>query len=226
MKTTLFFCFVSFLGMSQLSEIRNQTKYNFWLNLPETEILNNQPPVLIFLHGRSLSGTDMNKVKRYGVISEIEKGRKIPAIVIAPQVVSGAWDPEKIIEILDFVQKKYNTNTDRVYVCGMSLGGYGTLSFTGKYPDRIAASVALCGGGNISDACNLAKVPLWIQHGTGDRAVPISVSRNIVQAIKNCNSEKNLKYVEVKGASHGAMESVFRSNELYDWLFSHSLSAK
>jgi len=149
MKTTLFFCFVSFLGMSQLSEIRNQTKYNFWLNLPETEILNNQPPVLIFLHGRSLSGTDMNKVKRYGVISEIEKGRKIPAIVIAPQVVSGAWDPEKIIEILDFVQKKYNTNTDRVYVCGMSLGGYGTLSFTGKYPERIAASVALCVGGNI-----------------------------------------------------------------------------
>lgn len=219
-RLILFFIFV-LIGLSseaQLSSIYGKADYPFWEYLPADSILNNKPPIIIFLHGKSLSGTDISRVKKYGVIHEIEKGRKIPAIVLAPQVASGPWVPDKVLSVIQYAQKKYNTDSSRVYVVGMSLGGYGTLHFAGKHADKITAAVALCGGGNTKDACNLSSIPLWIQHGDKDYAVPISESEKMVSAIKACNGEK-LKYTVVSGADHGALERVFRSDELYNWLF-------
>lgn len=204
---------------AQLSTVRGKTTYPFWINLPADSVLTSKPPILIFLHGKSLSGTDLNRVKRYGVIHEIEKGRAVPAIVVAPQVASGSWNPDKVLEVLQYVQQHYNTDSARIYVCGMSLGGYGTMHFAGKYATQITAGVALCGGGNPKDACNLASIPMWIQHGNRDEAVPIKQSEEMVRAIRACNGGKNLIYTEVKGADHGDLERVFRSDELYDWLF-------
>jgi predicted peptidase len=212
---------------SQLQAIKNQADYPFLLHLPTDSILKSKPPVLIFLHGRSLSGTNLDLVKRYGVIHEIEKGRKVPAIVVAPQVLAGkSWEPEKIMSVLKFFQRTFDTDTNRVYVAGMSLGGYGTLRFAGAYPGVVTAAVALCGGGNTNDGCDLATVPLWIQHGNRDEAVPISESEKIVKAIKNCNGGENLKYTVHKGANHGALERVFRTDEMYDWLFQYTKSDK
>lgn len=213
---------VCFTGNSQLSTVKGKADYNFWISLPADSILKNNPPILIFLHGKSLSGTNLDLVKKYGVIHEIEKGRKIPAIVIAPQVQSGSWDPKKILDCLEYVQSQYKTDTNRVYVAGMSLGGYGTLHFAGAYPELVTAAVALCGGGNTTDGCDLATVPLWIQHGNLDYAVPISESEKIVKAIKECNGGENLKYTVVKGADHGDLEKVFRTDEMYDWLFQYT----
>jgi len=189
--------------------------------LPSDSILASKPPVLIFLHGKSLSGTDLNRVKRYGVISELEKGRNIPAVVVAPQTSNG-WNPDKVLSVLSYVKKHFDVDTNRVYVVGMSMGGYGTLHFAGKYPEHVAAAVSLCGGGNVKDGCNLASIPLWVQHGTLDRDVPITESEKIVAAIKNCNGGQNLRYTAVKGADHGALEKMFRTDELYQWLFQYS----
>lgn len=212
---------------SQLQAIKNQADYPFLLHLPADSILKSKPPVLIFLHGRSLSGTNLDLVKKYGVIHEIEKGRKVPAIVVAPQVIAGkSWEPEKIMSVLKFVQRTFDTDTNRVYVAGMSLGGYGTLRFAGAYPEVVTAAVALCGGGNTNDGCDLATVPLWIQHGNSDRAVPISESEKIVKAIKNCNGGENLKYTVHKGADHGALERIFRTDEMYEWLFQYTKADK
>ena len=212
---------------SQLQAIKNQADYPFLLHLPADSILKSKPPVLIFLHGRSLSGTNLDLVKKYGVIHEIEKGRKVPAIVVAPQVIAGkSWEPEKIMSVLKFVQRTFDTDTNRVYVAGMSLGGYGTLRFAGAYPGVVTAAVALCGGGNPNDGCDLATVPLWIQHGNSDRAVPISESEKIVNAIKNCNGGENLKYTIHKGADHGALERIFRTDEMYEWLFQYTKADK
>ncbi len=230
MKKYLFSCLVLFSffqTFSQLEAIRNQADYPFLLHLPADSILKSKPPILIFLHGRSLSGSNLELVKKYGVIHEIEKGRKIPAIVIAPQVPAGkSWEPEKVLSVLQFVQRTFDTDTNRVYVAGMSLGGYGTLRFAGAYPEIVTAAVALCGGGNPNDGCDLATVPLWIQHGNMDSAVPISESDKIVNAIKNCNGGENLKYTVVKGANHGDLEKVFRSDEMYNWLFQYTKADK
>lgn len=215
-----FFALPSLAG-AQLTSVIGKTTYKYWLYLPADSILKSKPPIIIFLHGRSLSGNDINRVKSYGVIHEIDKGRAVPAIVIGPQVVSGSWNPELILEVLDQVQAKYGADSNRVYVCGMSLGGYGTMHFAGKYPDRVAAAVALCGGGDTRDACNLASLPFWIQHGTADEAVPVSESRKIRDAIVACNGGSKLIYKEIAGANHGAMERVFRTDELYNWLLQH-----
>jgi len=218
MKKISILLFVSltfaFSAKSQLSTVEGQTDYNFWINLPADSILQNNPPVLIFLHGRSLSGSNLELVKKYGIIKEIERGRNIPAIVIAPQVPAGkSWEPQKVLNVLQYVQAHYQTDTNRVYVAGMSLGGYGTLHFAGAYPHVVTAAVALCGGGNPSDGCDLATVPLWIQHGESEK---------IVKAIKSCNGGENLIYTRLPSADHGDLERIFRTDELYNWLFQFS----
>lgn len=227
MKTIItlivFVSILSLSGFSQITAVKGKSDYNFWLSLPADSILKDNPPILIFLHGKSLSGSDLNMVRKYGVIHEMDKGRKVPAIVIAPQVPAGkSWEPAKIKHVLEYVQSQYKTDTNRVYVAGMSLGGYGTLHFVGAYPELVTAAVALCGGGNPKDAYNLSQVPLWIQHGNKDYAVPISESEKVVKAINDCNGGEKLKYTVVPGANHGDLERVFRTDEMYNWLFQYT----
>jgi len=214
----LIFCFIYSLGFSQLKPIKNQTTYPFWINVPEKESTEKQP-LLIFLHGKSLSGTDLNRVRRYGVLRAMDKGRKIPAIVVAPQLAKGSWNPDKVLEVLEYVKKNYNVDESRIYVCGMSLGGYGTLHFAGKHADKITAAVAICGGGNVKDGCKLATIPLWIQHGDVDYIVPMSESKKIVEAIKKCDENANVTLTIIKGGNHSNVERLFHENAIYDWIF-------
>lgn len=105
--------------------------YNFWLSAPDSvdSSKENAKPVVIFLHGASLCGNDLNKVKRYGTIDAIEKGRELDAYVIAPQNPGGAWKPVKIMNVLDHVAKTANIDPNRVYVLGMSLGDTAQLTW-------------------------------------------------------------------------------------------------
>jgi predicted peptidase len=203
-----------------LKTIVGKTTYPFWVYVPKTD-KDEKLPILLFLHGKSLSGTDINKVKKYGVLKAMEKGRKIQAIVVAPQIASGSWNPNKLLELIHFIQKNYTTDTKRVYVIGMSLGGYGTLHFAGKYPNTVTAGVAICGGGNIADACNLAKIPLWIQHGNKDSAVPHSESQKIYDAIKKCDKKANTTLTIIQGGTHGSVENLFHKDTTYKWLFQY-----
>ena len=212
------FILSSAFGFSQLKTITNKTTYPFWINVPEKESTEKQP-VLIFLHGKSLSGTDLNRVRRYGVLRAMDKGRKIPAIVVAPQLAKGSWNPDNVLEVLEYVKKNYNVDESRIYVCGMSLGGYGTLHFAGKYADKITAAVAICGGGNVSDGCKLGTIPLWIQHGDKDYIVPVSESEKVVNAIRKCNEKAKLIFTIIKGGNHGSVENIFHQDAIYNWLF-------
>jgi predicted peptidase len=192
--------------------------YSFWVYEPEGYDKKQDWPLIIFLHGRSLSGNDLSLVKKYGVIAEIEKGRKFPAVIIAPQVAKGeSWSPDKLVECVNFMKKSYHIDSNRVSVTGMSLGGYGTLHAVGKYPDVFSCGAAFCGGGKASDACKLAEIPLWIAHGTKDEKVPYSESSSLVEKIKKCN-DKNLKFTIFQDGNHGILERMFRTEELYDFL--------
>jgi len=220
------FLFISYFSFTQqIIEVQNKAKYPFLLSLPEQAILDSIPPIIIFLHGRSLSGNNLDLVRKYGVIDAIERGRKIPAIVIAPQVDSGSsWDPPKILSVLKYVQENYKTDTNRVYVTGMSLGGYGTTYFAGAYPEKIAAAVALCGGGKLSDACSLTKTNIWIQHGKLDKAVKHSESEKIYEKIKACDSDAICYFTSYPNADHGDLASEFYRDEIYDWMFQFALN--
>lgn len=201
--------------------------YRFWFYNPDPMDNQDPKPVVIFLHGRSLSGNDLNRVKRYGTIAAIEKGREIDAYVIAPQVPSGAfWDPDKVMDIVDWAWDNYNIDEDRVYVIGMSLGGFGAIDVANAYPDRIAACLAMCGGSYQKDFSGLAQVPLWVIHGTADAAVPVSQSDRVVNEVKKVADDDRVIYQRIPGMNHSRPARHFYIPEVYDWLMTHSLQDK
>lgn len=201
--------------------------YDFWVYTPQDYYYSlDSTPVIIFLHGRSLCGRNLNRVKRYGPLDAIVKGRQIDALVLVPQNPGGSWKPDKINDVLEWTKKHYPMDSTRVYVIGMSLGGYGTLDFAGTYPDKVAAAMALCGGSTLKDVSGLGELPLWIMHGTADRAVPIKQSKVVVEQLKKEGKDKRLRYDWLKGASHGALARILYMTKTYDWLFSHSLIDK
>ncbi len=203
---------------AQQKEVKGKTAYDFLLDDSNYDAATSGP-LLIFLHGRSLSGSDLNRVKRYGVLYAKNRGLEIPSsLIIAPQTSNG-WDPDKVKDVLDYALANYNIDPARVYVCGMSMGGYGTLDFVGKYPDEVAAAVAICGGGSLKYAPNLAMVPLWIQHGNADRAVPVSESKKIYNAIKKVDPQADAKLSIIPGGTHGSVERLFHQKDMYEWMF-------
>ena len=167
--------------------------YNFWFHAPEGDKREGAHyPLLIFLHGQSLCGKNLSKVKNYGAIDAVARGRSIDCYIVAPQNPGGSWNPRRIMNIVDWAAKNYNVDTTRIYVYGMSLGGYGTLDLAATYPDRIAAAMAMCGGATVKELGGLSKLPLWIVHGTADRAVSVSASDRVVEAIKATGDDSRL----------------------------------
>ena len=201
--------------------------YDFWVYTPQDYFYSLETtPVVIFLHGASLCGHDLSRVRRYGPLDAIVKGREIDALTIVPQNPGGAWSPKKIMQVLDWVKANYQCDTTRVYVLGMSLGGYGTMDVCGTYPDRIAAGMALCGGTSLKDVSGLGKLPFWIIHGTADRAVPIKQSKEVVDKLQSSNNDSRLRYEWLEGGNHGTPARIFYLRKTYDWLFSHCLLDK
>ncbi len=222
------FCLSIRLSAQNLSAHVGELKdgYNYWLYTPPHDTVENaRKPVIIFLHGASLCGRNIDRVRRYGTIDAIEKGRKLDSYVIAPQNPGGSWNPSKIMRILDLVSHRNdNVDLDRVYVLGMSLGGYGTIDLVATYPKRIAAAIAMCGGGTVRDYSGLNEVPLWIIHGTADRAVSVAESDKVVAAMRTSDKDTpRLTYNRVSGMNHSQPARVFYLPETYEWLFSHNL---
>jgi len=198
--------------------------YNFLIHTPaDYSPREHKSPLVIFLHGRSLCGRNLNMVKKYGVIDAIEKGKIVPAVVLAPQNPGGAWNAHKINDLINWTAKHYAIDTTRIYVLGMSLGGYGTMDFVAAYPHRVAAAMALCGGCYAKNMDGLGEVPLWIMHGTADRAVPISESKRVVNYLKEKGKTNLLRYDWISGGSHGLLARLFYLQQTYDWLFCHDL---
>lgn len=214
----IFFLSLTRINAQEIEAIRGETAYPFLIKDTEKDSTSTgKQPVFVFLHGRSLSGTNLDRVKRYGLLYAINKGQDVPGIIVAPQS-RGGWDPDKVIEIVDYVIAHYHADPDRVYVCGMSMGGYGTMDVAGKYPERIAAAVAICGGGSSQYAPNLTQVPIWLHHGTADRAVPISESRKIMNAIKKADPNADVSLNVIKGGTHGSVERLFHDDAIYNWM--------
>lgn len=223
--------------------------YNFWLYEPDKTTVENsddiihadtlnstavvdadvasstdKKPLIIFLHGQSLCGTDLNKVLNYGTMDAVISGRKVDAYVVGPQNPGGAWKPSKVADIIDWVAQNYPIDTTRVYLLGMSLGGFGTIDFAATYPERVAAAMAFCGGGSVKDYSGLCSVPLWIIHGTADQAVSVEESRRVVNAMKSAGDTSLLRYDEWVGVNHSRLARIFYIPEVYEWLFRHSLT--
>ena len=200
--------------------------YDFWLYAPQAyfDQPNEKFPVVIYLHGARLCGRGLRSFHKYLTLDAIAKGRDIETMVIAPQNPGGGWKPERLNNVLEWVVNNYNVDTTRIYMVGMSLGGYGAMDFVGTYPHKIAAAMALCGGCTLNDVQGLGTLPFWIIHGTADRAVTVGQSKKVVNALKEQGNDKLLRYDWLPGANHGQLARIYYLEQTYQWLFSHTLN--
>lgn len=142
-------------------------------------------PLILFLHGSGERGTDLDKVKAWGPPAIAEKDAAFPFIVISPQLADGeAWHALALKGLLDQVLAKYNVDRRRVYLTGLSLGGYGAWDLASRYPEYFAAVAPICGGGIARAVGSMRAVPTWVFHGKRDDAVPEEESARMVAALQ------------------------------------------
>ena len=201
---------------------------NYLLFLPEGYGHRQQRwPMILFLHGAGERGSDLKKVKKHGPPKIVEKRKDFPFIVVSPQCPQNEWWTDKIellINLLDDIVSRYRVDTERIYLTGLSMGGYGTWALAAAYPDRFAAIAPICGGGNRIMAYRLSNVPVWAFHGAKDKVVPLKESEEMVEAINARGG--NAKLTVYPDAGHDSWTVTYNNQELYDWFLKHSKSRK
>ncbi len=184
-------------------------------------------PLVIFLHGASLRGNNLSQVRRYGTLDALSKGLNLDAYVLAPQHPTGGWQPDRIDRLVDWALERYAIDSTRIYVLGMSMGGFGTIDYAAASPHRVAAGLALCGGDTQkTNHKNLLKVPLCILHGTEDHQVPWESSQRVVDSMRAVGDTTRLIYRLLPGQNHSMLSHYFYFKSVYDWLFLHSTTDK
>ena len=152
---------------------------DYLLYLPPDYDKQDQWPLVLFLHGAGERGDDLDLVKKHGPPKLIEAGKSFPAVVVSPQCPRDRFWPVMTMELtalLDDVVAKNKVDVDRVYVTGLSMGGFGTWSLAAYTPDRFAAIIPICGGGEPIAARRLNKLPMWVFHGAKDPVVPLAAA--------------------------------------------------
>jgi len=179
-------------------------------------------PLMLFLHGAGERGDDLNKVKVHGPPKIVDKQKDFPFIVVSPQCPEDDWwttKTEVLINLLDDIITRYEVDTDRIYLTGLSMGGYGSWALASEYPDRFAAVVPICGGGNRIMSRTLKDMPIWAFHGAKDSVVPVEESKAVVEAINDRGG--NAKLTIYPDANHDSWTETYNNQELYEWLLKH-----
>src|SRR5262249_13186996 len=188
-------------------------------------------PVILFLHGAGETRGGKKQPVEVGIGPAIKKRAKaFPFIVVIPQSHKRTWqagsaDAKRALAILDLVQKTYKTDPKRVYLTGLSMGGFGTWSLARAHPERWAAIVPICGGVGgesvKSTAEKLKDLPCWCFHGDADKAVKVELSRAMIKALKAAGG--NPRYDEYPGVGHNSWDRAYGNDELYTWFLKHKL---
>ncbi len=178
-------------------------------------------PLILFLHGAGETGTDGLKQSVVGLGPAIKKRQKtFPFLAVFPQSQKRTWkadsaDGQRALAILAEVEKSYKVDSARIYLTGLSMGGYGTWSLAAAYPERWAAIAPICGGGDPKQAAKIKHLPCWCFHGDADKAVPVARSRDMIQALKDAGASP--RYDEYPGVGHNSWDRAYGNEELYTW---------
>ena len=198
-------------------------------------------PLVIFFHGAGETGNDNISQLTHG--SELFKNKfnmeMYPCFVIFPQCsgdekwVDADWTEDKSefkenpnlymqlsIGLLNKLIFSYNIDTNRLYVMGISMGGFAVWDIISRMPGKFAAAVPICGGGDENSAVKIKNIPIWAFHGDKDKIVNVNRSRNMIEVIKN--SGGNPKYTEYKNVGHGSWNNAFNEPDLLQWIFSQT----
>ena len=221
-------------------EIESQI-YQYQVFVPEQWTPTRRWPVVLFLHGAGERGSDGVKQTEVGLGPAIRLNpASLPALVVMPQCRRGVWwnDPAMeslALSTLEETIREYNGDPSRIYLTGLSMGGYGTFYLGAKYPDRFAALAPICGGvvppnrlrqaggtdhseAYAEAARRIGNTPTWIFHGASDPVVPVSESQQMVKALEEQGI--SVKYTEYPGVGHNSWDAAYSESGFFTWLLS------
>ena len=209
-----------------LSKTEKQT-IGYWLYLPNDYEYNSDSeagktwPLLLFLHGSGERGSDIDKVKVHGppkLLDDHTIASVCPFITVSPQCPDDqSWSPLQLGLLLDDLEKHYSIDKDRIYVTGLSMGGFGTWGLLYQFPDRFAAGVPICGGFDPVAAERFVDIPLWVFHGAKDSAVKVTMSTDMVESIQAADGNR-VRLTVYPDLEHDSWTVTYDNMELYRWL--------
>ena len=176
--------------------------------------------MIVFLHGAGERGIDIQKVKKHGPPKIVESNPDFEFIVLSPQCPAGQrWNPQDVLSLVNHVLETHKVDRQRVYLTGLSMGGYGTWDTAVNHPYAFAAIAPICGGGNPLFARKIRHLPIWVFHGAKDKVVPLSQSKLMVDAVKKAGG--NPKFTIYPEAGHDSWTKSYANPELYKWFLQH-----
>ncbi len=205
------------------AEIVKRVGFRYWLHLPTG--YGDDPaqrwPFILFLHGAGERGDDLELVKKHGIPKLVAAQPDFPFIAASPQCPEEHWwavETDGLLALVDDLQARYAIDPARLYVTGLSMGGYGTWSLALAAPERFAAIAPICGGlyGPARMVTRLKDLPIWAFHGVKDPVVPVEQTERLVKALREVGSQ--VRYTAYPEADHDAWSATYANAELFAWL--------
>lgn len=200
--------------------------FNYFLYYPPdyTDTGSEKFPLLLFLHGGGESGLDLQAISKFGPPSLLTEGHSIPMLVLAPQHPHARqlWDVTALKRLLDYIVQTKRVDKNRIYLTGLSRGGFGCWELAINYPDTFAAMAVVCGMSPAPYASWLEKeMGIWLFHGTEDRVIPFQESRKMADRLREL--KHNFTFTTYQGLGHEIWERAYRTPGLFDWFLAHQL---
>lgn len=214
---------------SAIFQLTKTVRLGYLLHLPASYGQNPDQhwPLILFLHGHGESGDNVSAVLKHGIPKVAAQQPDFPFIAVAPQCPWNTWWPEladSLDELLDQVIANYAVDARRVYLTGLSMGGFGTWYLGATRPQRFAAIAPICGGGYWfhgfpQRVWALKNTPVWAFHGAKDEVVPLAASEQLVETLKACDG--NVRFTVYPDAAHDSWTDTYNNPALYSWFLQH-----
>jgi predicted peptidase len=204
------------------AEVPLKVGYKYLLSLPEgyETAQDKKWPLIVFLHGAGERGDNLELLKKHGPPKLTAAGKKFEAIVASPQVPGGqVWNPHGVKALVDELIKTHRVDTNRIYLTGISMGGFGTWDTIFEYPDVFAAAAPVCGGAGVKFviAEQIKHIPLWIFHGGKDVVVEPAYSQRMYDVMTKLKA--NVQLTMYPGVGHDSWTRTYDDPKLWEWLF-------
>ena len=204
----------------------------YYLSLPlQYDQIEDDWPLILFLHGAGERGNDLSLVKKHGIPRVVNEMEDFPFVTVSPQCPENDWWLNRLEDLkylIDTIVEQYRIDESRLYLTGLSMGGFGTWHMAVEYPETFAAIAPICGGGLgilgfPERVIEIKHIPGWAFHGEKDNIVPVEESRVLVRELKSAGGNVQLKiYPE---AGHDAWTETYSNPELYEWFMNNRRSA-
>jgi predicted peptidase len=223
-------------GLLVRSVEAGQASFTYQVYIPRSLQGKRNLPVIVFLHGIGQRGTG-GFLPTEGMAGTAVRHymEQVPAIVLLPQCRRGSYwtDPvmdQMVMRAIEKTVSEFDADASRLYLTGVSMGGFGAWHLASAHPNRFAALVSICGGSPLRDgdrfttvARRIGQTPAWVFHGAADKIVPVTESRRMVDALKAVNG--NVRYSEYEGVGHNVWLKALAEKELLPWILTQRLNS-